>query len=59
MMIYGKDIQMVKIQETGMPLDKQAEQEYAASLAEDVKAVQDYNIMMGILEDPMAEEEVQ
>ena len=50
---------MVKIQETGMPLDKQAEQEYAASLAEDVKAVQDYNIMMGILEDPMAEEEVQ
>ncbi|MBR2548779.1 MAG: hypothetical protein IKG47_00255 [Oscillospiraceae bacterium] len=30
--------------------------ENARATAEDVKAVQDYNIMMGILEDPSAEE---
>lgn len=42
-----------------VPLDKQAEQEYAAAIVEDTKAVQDYNIMMGILEDPTEEEEVQ
>lgn len=51
----------VLITQIGMPLDKQAEQERAAAVCEDTKAVQEYNIMMGILEDPMAEieEEVQ
>ena len=39
------------------PLDKQAEQEYAAAVAAETKAVQDYNIMMGNLEDPAEEDE--
>lgn len=47
------------VEKITMPLDKQAEQEHAAAVTEDVKAVQEYNIMMGVLEDPMAEEEVQ
>lgn len=37
--------------------EQQAEQEYAESLAAKNKAVQDYNIMMGKLEDPEEEEE--
>ena len=32
--------------------------EHARSTAIDVKAIQDYNIMMGILEDPNEEDEV-
>lgn len=47
----------MKIEKLSVPLDKQAEQEYAAALAENVNAVQIYNIMMGNLEDPMAEME--
>lgn len=47
----------MKIIKNNLPLDKQAEQEYAASLAAESKAIQDYNIMMGNLEDPNAEEE--
>lgn len=38
-------------------VEEQAEQEYAASLAARSKAVEDYNIMMGNLEDPMEDEE--
>ena len=37
--------------------EQQAEQEYAEALAAKSKAVQDYNIMMGNLEDPEEEEE--
>ena len=33
--------------------------EIARATTADVKAVQDYNIMMGILEDPCEEEEVE
>lgn len=42
----------VLITKIGMPLDKMAEAEYAASQAERSTAIQDYNIMMGNLEDP-------
>ena len=37
--------------------EQQAEQEYAEALTVKSKAVQDYNIMMGNLEDPEEEEE--
>ncbi len=40
-----------------MPLNKQAEQEYADAQAAQTKAVQDYNIMMGNLEDPSEDDE--
>lgn len=56
--ICGRRITMIVVQNT-TPLDKQAEQEHAAAVTEDIKAVQEYNIMMGVLEDPMTEEEVQ
>lgn len=41
---------------TESPFDKKVK-ENAIAEAEQVKAVQDYNIMMGNLEDPEAEEE--
>ena len=47
----------MKIGKLSMPLNEMAELEYAKALAAQHKAVQDYNIMMGILEDPMAEDE--
>lgn len=43
-----------KLSET--PLE-QAEREYAAATAAHIRAVTDYNIMMGTLEDPSEEEE--
>lgn len=43
-----------KLNET--PLE-QAEREYAAATAAHIRAVTDYNIMMGTLEDPSEEEE--
>lgn len=46
----------MRIIRNSTPLDKQAEQEYAESITADTKAVQDYNIMMGNLEDPNEEE---
>ena len=45
------------INKIGSTVEKQAEEEYAASIAAHNKAVQDYNIMMGNLEDPSDEEE--
>ena len=45
------------ITKIGMPLDKMAEAEYAAAQAARSKAVEDYNIMMGNLEDPSEDEE--
>lgn len=49
----------MRIEKNKMPLDKLAEQEYAEAQAAEIKAVQDYNIMMGILEDPSEEEEAE
>lgn len=46
----------MKIEKLTVPLQEQAEQEYAAFLAVRSKAVEDYNIMMGNLEDPTEEE---
>lgn len=47
----------MKIIKNDMPLDEMAEIEYAKYLIAEQKAVQDYNIMMGHLEDPLAEDE--
>lgn len=47
----------MKIIKNDMPLDEMAEIEYAKCLIAEQKAVQDYNIMMGYLEDPLAEDE--
>lgn len=45
------------IEKLSMTPQQQAEQEYAEALSAKNKAVQDYNIMMGNLEDPSEEEE--
>ena len=45
------------IRRLGISIEEQAEQEHAASLATRAKAVEDYNIMMGNLEDPMETED--
>ena len=47
----------MRVEKNATPLDKQAEQEYADAQAVQTKAVQDYNIMMGNLEDPSEGEE--
>ena len=47
----------MRIEKLGISLEQQAEQENAEALAAKNKAVQDYNIMMGNLEDPEEEEE--
>ena len=47
----------MRIEKNAIPINKQAEIEYAESLAAQHKAVQDYNIMMGNLEDPSEDEE--
>ena len=57
MKIYGKENDMVTIEENALPLEKQAEAEKTASRAARSKAVEDYNIMMGNLEDPSEEED--
>lgn len=44
------------IEKLGITVEQQAEQEYSQSIAERSKAIQDYNIMMGNLEDPEEEE---
>ena len=49
----------MRIERNAMPLDVQAEQEYADAQAVQTKAVQDYNIMMGNLEDPAEGEEAE
>lgn len=47
----------MKVERLGITIEQQAEQEYAASIAARSKAVEDYNIMMGNLEDPTEEED--
>ena len=47
----------MKVEKLAVPVEEQAEQEYAASLAARSKAVDDYNIMMGNLEDPSEDDE--
>ena len=48
----------MRINKLSTTLEQQAEQEYAQAVSAHNKAVQDYNIMMGNLEDPSEEEEV-
>lgn len=48
---------MVRVEQNSMPVERQAEQEYAEALAAQAKAVQDYNVMMGNIEDPSEGEE--
>ena len=45
----------MRIERLAVTPEQQAEQEYAEALAAKNKAVQDYNIMMGNLEDPEEE----
>ena len=47
----------MKINKLGMSVEQMAEQEVAQARAAHNKAVQDYNIMMGNLEDPSEDEE--
>lgn len=47
----------MRIEKNTTPIDKQAEEEYAASIAASNKSIMDYNIMMGVLEDPGEEED--
>lgn len=47
----------MRVEKLAVTPEQQAEQEYAEALAARSKAVQDYNIMMGNLEDPEDEEE--
>ena len=47
----------MRIERLAMTPEQQAEQERAEALAAESKAVQDYNIMMGNLEDPSEDEE--
>lgn len=47
---------MVRVEKLAMSVYEQAEQEYANACTARSKAVQDYNIMMGNLEDPIDDE---
>ncbi len=47
----------MKINKLGMSVEQMAEQEVAQATAAHNKAVQDYNIMMGNLDDPSEEDE--
>lgn len=47
----------VEIERNHAPLNEQAKAEYAAFLSARAKAIEDYNIMMGNLEDPTFEED--
>ena len=49
---------MLRIEKLAMTPEQQAEQEYAEAQTARATAVQDYNIMMGNLEDPEEEEEI-
>lgn len=42
----------MRVEKLGITIEQQTEQELAASQAVRAKAVEDYNIMMGNLEDP-------
>lgn len=42
----------MKVQRLGITIEQQTESERAAAVAERNRAVQEYNIMMGLLEDP-------
>lgn len=46
----------MRVNKLAITLEQQAEQEHAQAVAAHNKAVQDYNIMMGNLEDPTEEE---
>lgn len=46
----------MRIEKLAVTPEQQAEQEYAEALTAKNKAVQDYNIMMGNLEDPEEDE---
>ena len=54
MICGGNRMQIQKLNET---IEQQTERERAQAMAAHSKAVQDYNIMMGNLEDPSEEEE--
>lgn len=47
----------MQIQKLNETIEQQTERERAQAMAAHSKAVQDYNIMMGNLEDPSEEEE--
>lgn len=47
----------MRIEKNATPVNQQAGEEYAAAIAANNKAVTDYNIMMGNLEDPGEEED--
>lgn len=46
----------MKVNRLTITVEQQAEQEYSAHLTAKAKALEDYNIMMGNLEDPEEEE---
>lgn len=48
---------MIRIQKLLQSIQEMTEQEYSQSTAMHVRAIADYNLMMGILEDPNEEEE--
>lgn len=47
----------MKVEKLNVTVEEQAEQEFARSTTAHVRAVTDYNIMMGNLEDPLEEDE--
>lgn len=47
----------MKVERLAIPIEQMAEQEYAVFLAARAKAVEDYNVMLGNIEDPTEEEE--
>ena len=50
---------MLRVEHLMETPEEQAEREFAEATAADTKAVQDFNVMMGILVDPGADEEVE
>jgi len=46
----------MRIEKLSTSIERMTEQEYAQALASQAKAIQDYNIMMGNIEDPAEEE---
>ena len=47
----------MKVEKLGMSIEEMTETEYAKAQAAKARAVQDYNIMMGNLDDPEEDEE--
>ena len=47
----------MKVEKLHTTIEQQAEQEYSAHLSARAKAIEDYNIMMGNIEDPAEGEE--